>query len=82
VNPHTSAYRWGDAYLDWNGGEVGQAVPLGGLGGGLPVDRTTSVAQGQNQLYVWMAGYRIADENHFGVALLDARCGYGLRASI
>lgn len=55
LNPHTNAYRWGDAYLDWNGGEVGQAVPLGGLGGGSPVDWTTSLAQGQNQPYVCMA---------------------------
>lgn len=50
-----------------NGSEVGQAVPLGGLGGGSPVDWTTSLAQGQNQPYVWMAGYGIADENHFGL---------------
>jgi hypothetical protein len=53
LNPHTNAYRWGDAYLDWNGGEVGQAVPLGGLGGGSPVDWTTSLAQGQNQPYAY-----------------------------
>lgn len=64
LNPHTNAYRWGDAYLDWNGGEVGQAVPLGG---GSPVDWTTSLAQGQNQPYVCMAGYGIADEDHFGL---------------
>ena len=50
LNPHTNAYRWGDAYLDWNGGEVGQAVPLGGLGGGSPVDWTTSLAQGKTSL--------------------------------
>jgi len=67
LNPHTNAFRWGDAYLDWGGGEVGQAQPLGGLGGGSPVDWTTSLAQGQNQPFVWMAGYGIADENTFGM---------------
>lgn len=54
LNPHTNAYRWGDAYLDWNGGEVGQAVPLGGLGGGR-LSIGPRVAQGQNQPYVCMA---------------------------
>lgn len=67
LNPHTNTYRWGDAYLDWNGGELGQLQPLGGLGGGSPAEWTTSLAQGQNQPYVWMAGYGIADENNFGM---------------
>lgn len=74
LNARTNVYRWGDAYLDWNGGEPGQAQPGGGLGGGSPVDWTTSAAQGQNQPYVWMAGYGIADENNFGMHywMLDA----------
>jgi hypothetical protein len=38
LNPQTSRYRWGDASLDWDGGEVGQAQPNGGLGGGSPAD--------------------------------------------
>lgn len=67
LNPHTNTFRWGDAYLDWSGGEVGQVQPLGGLGGGSPVDWTTSLAQGQNQPFAWMAGYGIADENNFGM---------------
>jgi PQQ-like domain len=67
LNPHTNYFRWGDAYLDWNGGEFGQQQPGGGLGGGSPVDWTTSLAQGQNQPYSWMAGYGIADENNFGM---------------
>ena len=67
LNPHTNYYRSGDANLDWNGGEFGQAQPAGGLGGGSPVDWTTSLAQGQNQPYRWMAGYGIADENNFGM---------------
>jgi hypothetical protein len=66
LNPHTDAYRWGDAYLDWSAGEVGQLQPGGGVGGGSPADWTTSPAQAQNQPYVWMAGYGIADENTFG----------------
>jgi len=67
LNPHTNAYRWGDAYLDWNGGEFGQAQPAGGFGGGSPVDWTTSLAQGAGQPYAWTAGYGIADENNFGM---------------
>src|SRR4029077_8605496 len=67
LNPHTNTFRWGDAYLDWSGGEVGQVQPLGGLGGGSPVDWTTSLAQGQNQPFAWMAGYGIADENNLGM---------------
>jgi hypothetical protein len=67
LNPHTNTYRWGDAYLDWNGGEVGQAQPTGGLGGGSPAEWTTSVAQGQGQPYVWTRGFGIADENTFGM---------------
>jgi hypothetical protein len=67
LNPHTSRYRWGDAYLDWNEGEFGQAQPQGGLGGGSPADWTTSLAEGSNQPYVWMAGYGIAGENTFGM---------------
>jgi outer membrane protein assembly factor BamB len=66
LNPHTNLYRWGDAYLDWSAGEVGQARPSPDLGGGSPLDWTTSLAQGQNQPYVWTAGYGIADENNFG----------------
>jgi hypothetical protein len=27
LNPHTNYYRWGDAYLDWSDGEIGQARP-------------------------------------------------------
>ena len=42
------------------------AVLLGGLGGGSPVDWTTSLAQGQNQSS-GLADYGIADENHFGL---------------
>jgi hypothetical protein len=67
LNPHTNRFRWGDAYLDWGGGELGQAKPPGGLGGGSPADWTTSLAQGQNQPYVWTKGYGIADENTFGL---------------
>lgn len=67
LNPHTNQYRWGDAYLDWSNGEVGQAQPPGGRGGGSPVDWTTSLAQGQNQPYTWSAGFGIADENNFGM---------------
>lgn len=67
LNPHTNTYRWGDAYLDWNGGEVGQAQPTGGLGGGSPAEWTTSVAQGQGEPYVWTRGFGIADENTFGM---------------
>jgi hypothetical protein len=67
LNPQTNFYRWGDAYLDWSDGEFGQAQPPGRRGGGSPVDWTTSLAQGQNQPYVWMAGYGIADENAFGM---------------
>jgi hypothetical protein len=67
LNPNTNKYRWGDANLDWNGGEVGQLLPPGGLGGGTPVDWTTSLAQGTGQPFAWMAGYGIADENNFGM---------------
>jgi hypothetical protein len=67
LNPHTNTYRWGDAYLDWSGGEVGQAQPPGGLGGGSPAEWTTSLAQGQGQPYVWTRGFGIADENKFGM---------------
>jgi hypothetical protein len=67
LNPHTNVYRWGDAYLDWGGGEIGQRQPLGGLGGGSPADWTTSLAQGNNQPYAWMTGFGIADENSFGI---------------
>jgi hypothetical protein len=67
LNPHTNVYRWGDAYLDWGEGEVGQARPSPDTGGGSPLDWTTSAAQGQGQPYVWTAGYGIADENTFGM---------------
>jgi hypothetical protein len=74
LNKHTDVYRWGDAYLDWTAGDIGQAQPSVDLGGGTPVDWTTSVAQGQNQPYTWTAGYGIADENTFGMNywMLDA----------
>jgi hypothetical protein len=67
LNPHTNIYRWGDAYLDWTGGEMNQQQPPGGLGGGSPVDWTTSLDKGLNQPYAWTAGYGIADENHYGM---------------
>jgi hypothetical protein len=66
LNAGTNRYRWGDAYLDWDGGEPGQAQPQGGIGGGSPVDWTTSLAEGPGQPYIWTAGYGIADENTFG----------------
>jgi len=65
LNPKTNTYRWGDAYLDWSAGEIGQAQPSG-IGGGSPAEWTTSVTQGAGQPYVSMAGYGIADENTFG----------------
>ncbi len=65
LNPKTNTYRWGDAYLDWSAGEIGQAQPAG-IGGGSPAEWTTSVSQGAGQPYVSMAGYGIADENTFG----------------
>ena len=52
--------------LDFSGGELGQATPPGKFGGGSPLEWTTSLAQGNNQPYVTMAGYGIADENNFG----------------
>jgi hypothetical protein len=67
LNPHTNDYRWGDAHLDWGDGEFGQARPSPDIGGGSPADWTTSLAQGQNQPYVWVAGYGISDENNFGM---------------
>ncbi|MGP6191992.1 MAG: hypothetical protein ACLPSH_18410 [Vulcanimicrobiaceae bacterium] len=67
LNPHSNVYRWGDAYLDWSGDELGQAQPSPDIGGGTPVDWTTSLAQAKNQPYVWTAGYGIADENTFGM---------------
>jgi outer membrane protein assembly factor BamB len=74
LNPHTNQYRWGDAYLDWTDGEFGQARPSPDLGGGSPVDWTTSLAQGQDHPYAWTAGHGIADENDFGMHywMLDA----------
>ncbi|MGD0097087.1 MAG: hypothetical protein ABSB60_11365 [Terracidiphilus sp.] len=66
LNAHTDTYRWGDAYLDWVGGEFGQTQPEGRYGGGSPLDWTTSLAEGQNQPYVSTAGTGIADENTFG----------------
>ena len=67
LNPHTNDYRWGDAYLDWSDGEPGQLRPSPDLGGGSPLDWTTSLAQGQGQRYAWTAGFGIADENQFGM---------------
>lgn len=68
LNPHTNQYRWGDAYLDWAGGEAGQMQPNGGLGGGSPAEWTTSAVQGQGQPFVWTHGFGIADENNFGAS--------------
>ena len=51
LNPHTNQYRWGDAYLDWGGSEVGQAQPSAGIGGGSPAEWTTSLPEGQGQPY-------------------------------
>lgn len=67
LNPRTNVYRWGDAYLNWQGAEPGQAQPAGGLGGGSPVEWTTSLAQGKNQPYSSMAGFGISGENSFGM---------------
>jgi hypothetical protein len=67
LNQHSNTYRWADSYLDWNGGEFGQAQPAGRFGGGSPMDWTTNLAQGQNQPYVSTAGFGIADENNFGM---------------
>lgn len=68
LNPHTNTYRWGDANLDWDDAELGQATPNGRFGGGSPVDWTTSLAEAQGQRqYVSMAGFGIADENTFGM---------------
>lgn len=66
LNWGTNNYRWGDGYLDWDGGELGQAQPEGRWGGGSPMEWTTSLAQGQNQPFVSTAGHGIADENTFG----------------
>jgi hypothetical protein len=66
LNPHTNPYRWGDVSLDFSSGELGQATPPGKFGGGTPLEWTTSLAQGNSQPYVTMAGYGIADENNFG----------------
>jgi outer membrane protein assembly factor BamB len=65
-NPRTSQYRWGDAYLDWEPHERGQRQPAGSFGGGSPVDWTTSLAEGENQPYVWTRGFAITGENTFG----------------
>jgi hypothetical protein len=67
LNDHTNHYRWGDAYLDWGGGEIGQATPSPDIGGGSPVDWSTSLAEGEGQPFVSTAGYGIADENTFGM---------------
>ena len=66
LNAQTNVFRWGDAHLDWNGGERGQAQPQGGLGGGSPLEWTASLAQGQGQPFAWNTGYGVADENTFG----------------
>lgn len=66
LNPHTNTYRWGDVNLDWNGGELGQALPPGKFGGGSPLDWTTSLKEANGEPYVTMAGFGIADENTFG----------------
>ncbi len=67
LDAHTNRYRWGDAYLDWDGGEPGQEQPGGGLGGGSPAEWTTSLAAGTGQPFVWTRGFGIADENTFGM---------------
>jgi hypothetical protein len=67
LNPHTNHYRWGDAYLDWGDGEAGQARPSPDLGGGSPMEWTTSLAEGQGQPYVWTRGFGITGENQFGM---------------
>jgi hypothetical protein len=66
LNQRTNYYRWGNSYLNWLGAEPGQATPSPDLGGGSPVDWTTSLAQGKDQPYVSTAGYGIADENAVG----------------
>jgi len=67
LNSHTNHYRWGDAFLDWGDAEPGQATPSPDIGGGSPADWSTSLAEGQGQPYMWMAGFGIADENTFGM---------------
>jgi hypothetical protein len=67
LNAHTTQFRWGDAYLDWDGREPSQAQAPGVLGGGSPADWTTSLAQAQDQTYRWTAGYGITNENTFGM---------------
>jgi hypothetical protein len=67
LNDETSEYRFGDANLDFDGAELGQASPSGNFGGGSPLDWTTSLADGQGQQpFVSTRGYGIADENTFG----------------
>jgi hypothetical protein len=66
LNSHSNAFRFGDANLDFDGVELGQASPAGRFGGGTPTDWTTSLAQGQGQPFASTAGFGIADENTFG----------------
>jgi hypothetical protein len=66
LNMQTNHYQWGDVYLHWADSELGQERPSPELGGGSPAHWTTSLAEGQNQPYMWTAGEGIADENHFG----------------
>jgi hypothetical protein len=55
LNDHTSHYLWGDAYLDWGGGEIGQATPSPDTGGGSPADWSTSLANGRGQPFMSIA---------------------------
>jgi hypothetical protein len=67
LNDHTNHYRWGDAYLDWQGGEVGQATPSPDTGGGSPADWSTSLAERQGQPFMSTAGFGVTGENTFGM---------------
>jgi outer membrane protein assembly factor BamB len=66
LNPLTNPYRWGDANLDWGPSELGQAEPPAAVGGGSPMEWTTSLAQGAGQPFASMFGYGIVGENNFG----------------
>jgi hypothetical protein len=67
LNPHSTQFRWGDAYLDWDGREPSQAPTPGALGGGSPADWTTSLAQAPDRTkFRWTDGFGITNENTFG----------------